>query len=108
MAWNRKFNLPYEEFRKQDYSAITQRLWGDQEYLWELLKDDWVRVPHIGSYKYHCRGSLRDDLRVVVFHGDPNPHQVTDRWTLSYTSTLRNHINGNMVNGYPKDSSVTG
>ena len=61
-------------------------LWGDQEFITDLLgepgKGDVKPMPHIYSYKYHCRAGLPEDARVVCFHGNPKPHQVTDAWVL--------------------------
>lgn len=105
MAWSGEYHEPSE---KINYPVDSKRLWGDQEYLWELLGDDWVRIPHVGSYKYHCRAGIPDVLRVVVFHGKPDPHEVKDPWILKYTSTQRSHINGSMEYGGPKDLSATG
>jgi len=59
--------------------------WGDQEFI-TLLRDrgqlavDYFNPAHVVSYKYHCRGGLPDDARVVVFHGKPDPHEVADSW----------------------------
>ena len=60
-------------------------LWGDQEWVTqcrdegfievEPINDDWVK-----SYKYHCRGELPNNCRVVVFHGKPDPHEVNESW----------------------------
>ena len=34
MAWKGNYHLPYASF---DYPVDSERLWGDQEFLWELL-----------------------------------------------------------------------
>lgn len=92
MAWSGNWFEPYEQFRKQ-WPEVSQRLWGDQEFLYEMLGDKgWYRLPGIYSYKYHCRNGKPDDASVLVFHGKPDPHEVTDDWILSTTLTLRNHI----------------
>lgn len=96
MAWDGTLKRPFTEF---DYLADSKRLWGDQEYLWELLGDDWVRIPHVGSYKYHCKNGKPDWMRVCVFHGKPDPHEIKDLWILPYTSTLHSRINGSMPSG---------
>lgn len=90
MAWNGTLKGPFNDF---DYPKDSKRLWGDQEYLWEYLGDNWIPVPGIGSYKYHCRDGMPEDMAVCVFHGKPDPHEVTDKWILPYTSTLRSLIN---------------
>ena len=53
-------------------------LWGDQEWITDLRDSREIKVEPIDpawirSYKYHCRGGLPHDCRVVVFHGDPKP-----------------------------------
>ena len=107
MAWKGNWTEPYERFKPQ-WPEVAERLWGDQEFLWEMLGDDWTRIPHVGSYKYHCREGIPDDLKVIVFHGKPDPHEVTDPCILQYTQTLRSHISGNMHNGGEKGLSATG
>jgi len=90
MAWQGNWHEPIEKF---NYAMDSKRLWGDQEYLWELLENNWERIPHVGSYKYHCRDGIPDWLRVMCFHGLPDPHEVTDPWILPYTQTLNTLIN---------------
>ena len=85
LAWNGEWREPFTQCQKDDPFG---RLWGDQEYLWELLGDDWVRIPGVGSYKYHVHGAIPDWMRVCVFHGEPKPHQVTDECLQPYTSIL--------------------
>ena len=77
MAWNGTWKEPYVSF---DYSVDHQRLYGDQEYLTELLGDKFTKLPGIKSYKYHCRGGLPEDTRVVVFHGKPDYHELGEAW----------------------------
>jgi len=105
MAWQGGW---YEPFEKFDYQKDAERLWGDQEFLWELLGDDWVRIPQVGSYKYHCRQGIPEDMRVCVFHGTPKPHEVTDPWILKYTSTLQCLIKSNMGSISSADLRDTG
>ena len=107
MAWAGNWTEPYERFKPQ-WPEVSQRLWGDQEFLWEMLGDDWVRLPGVCSYKYHCRGGLPADKSVIVFHGKPDPHEVKDPWILPYAQTLRSRINWNMGNGLQKGLKSTG
>ncbi len=85
MAWSGGWYHPYREFKK-DFAGTMDRLWGDQEFLWEILKDDWVRIPGVGSYKYHCQHTIPGWMKVIVFHGKPDPHEVKDSWILPYIS----------------------
>ena len=106
MAWHGNWHEPYEKF---DYQKDSKRLWGDQEFLWEMLENNWERIPGIGSYKYHCRNQgIPEWMNVMVFHGKPDPHEVGEKWLLPYTSTLRNHINGSMGSGSKQGLSGTG
>lgn len=105
MAWSGNFNEPYQSI---NWPEDSKRFWGDQEYLYDLLGENWERIPGVGSYKYHCRGGKPENLRVLAFHGKPDPHEVRDPWILPYTQTLRFHINGNMPNTSEQDSAATG
>lgn len=91
LAWNGNFTLPYEKF---NYSLDSERLWGDQEFLYELMGENWVRIPGIGSYKYHVRptGEIPDWMKICVFHGEPKPIGVADPCILPYTQILRSRI----------------
>ena len=108
MAWGGNWTHPFDQFKSQ-WPDIRERLWGDQEYLWELLGDNWTRLPHVGSYKYHVSPAqaIPDDMAVCVFHGKPDPHEVTDPCILSYTSALRSYISTSTANGLQKASSAT-
>lgn len=79
MAWNGLYREPVEKF---DYPVDSKRLWGDQEYLTELLRDNFSPLAGICSYKYHCRptGKPPADASVVCFHGKPDPHEVSEEW----------------------------
>ncbi len=89
MCWQGNWHHPFENF---DYEKDSKRLWGDQEFLWELLVDDWQKIPNIGSYKYHCRNDIPDWLNIMCFHGKPDPHEVKDEWILPFTATFHSHI----------------
>lgn len=98
MAWPGNWSDPYQDF---DYQNDSKRLWGDQEYLWELLGDDWRKIPHVGSYKYHIRptGQIPDWLKIACFHGKPDPHEVNDQCLSAYTTTLHRNIKSSMASG---------
>ena len=60
-------------------------LWGDQEHATVLRDMGRLSVTAIDpaliqSYKYHCRNGLPDGCKVVVFHGKPDPHEVSESW----------------------------
>jgi len=89
MCWPGNWNYPYEKF---NYLNDKKKYWGDQEYLTELLGNNWNAIPHVGSYKYHCKNEIKKDLKIICFHGKPDPHEVTDKWILPYTLTLNKLI----------------
>lgn len=103
MCWPGNWTLPLD---KINWPADSERFWGDQEYLWDLLGDDWQKIPNIGSYKYHCRENIPDWLNIMCFHGKPDPHEITDEWILPFTSTLHNHISESMHSGLKRQSQA--
>lgn len=98
MAWRGNWSAPFEYIAPQ-WPAVTERLWGDQELLWEMLGDRWIRIPGIYSYKYHCQAERPGDMAVCVFHGEPKPLDVRDAWLSPFTSTLRSRTRSSMANG---------
>ena len=88
MCWPGNWHYPFEKF---DYEKDSKRLWGDQEFLWELLGDDWQKIPNVGSYKYHVRpvSQIPEWMHICAFHGKPDPDEVKDACILPFTATLR-------------------
>ena len=95
MAWPGNWSFPYDELMKvwpgettsDGYTILNgQKFWGDQEFLWELLGDKWQAIPHVGSYKYHVRPTKKipDWMKICVFHGRPDPHEVQDKCILPF------------------------
>lgn len=109
MAWSGWWDKPQREF---DYPIDSERFYGDQEYLWHLLGNDWIRLPGVCSYKYHCRGKQAPpaDASVIAFHGRPDPHEleVNEPWILPFTSILRRHIKSNTACGSREALKRTG
>jgi len=108
MAWRGNWTAPFDKIAQEWPGTVDdgyrllggKRFWGDQEYLWDLLGDRWIRIPGVYSYKYHCCAGQRPaDMAVCVFHGEPKPHEVHDAWILPYTSTLRSRISQSTGNG---------
>ena len=85
MAWRGNWYEPVEYIEPQ-WPDVTKRLWGDQELLWELLGDRWVRIPRgIYSFKYHAMDAVPADASVVVFHGEPKYPAVDTPWIRAAT-----------------------
>ena len=92
----------WDEYKKDVFSA--QRLQGDQDWIWKIAKSDIKFWPEewIQSYKWEVRsknelevknGSRnfktvnnsvkpRDGCCVTVFHGDPKPCDVQDKFVI--------------------------
>ena len=95
----------YDNFVK-DHAMIMRRFHGDQDWIynqthdkkgtWAFWPDDWIQ-----SYKWEMRdrndlakiGNVRNFVKtaeprvlpqtcVAVFHGEPHPHQVEDKWVM--------------------------
>lgn len=103
MSWTHgKEKQVYEMFKENKNAAL--RLHGDQDWIWRNCKDrlDFFPDPWIQSYKWEIRNrdeltvtngkrnfkSQNDNIRpsdecsVVVFHGDPNPSEVKDKFVV--------------------------
>jgi hypothetical protein len=119
MAWRGNWTKPYDKIHGEWPSRVVdgdgyttlagKKFWGDQEYLWDLLGDEWVRVPGVCSYKYHVapHGRIPNDASVVVFHGEPKPIDVSDECISPFTATLRRSISASTRNGSRQDVSAT-
>lgn len=92
----------WDKFFK-DYKTIITKNHGDQDYLYNILKekakywpDNWIQ-----SYKWEMRDKidiqningkrnftsiqnprLTKECSIAVFHGEPNPHDVKDPWVI--------------------------
>lgn len=107
MCWPGNWSFPADKIKDQ-WPSVIDRLHGDQEFLWEVLGEDWQRIPNVGSYKYHVRGNeIPSWMRVCCFHGKPDPHEVTDECLLPFTGTLRSLIKENTANGCAQALSAT-
>lgn len=95
MAWSGDWSRIADSFHVDQLTAPRgnfgfygpRQLWGDQEFITDLLGDPGAGVvepmPNIRSYKYHCRDGLPADTAVVCFHGLPKPSQVSDQWVIN-------------------------
>ncbi len=92
----------YDQFKQKPSEA--QRLQGDQDWIWKLCKDRMKFWPKewVMSYKWEIRSreelvvaqsrrqfkTVRDDIRpppdcsIAVFHGEPNPQDVQDKFVV--------------------------
>ena len=103
LAWNHGTqNYIWDQFKVNPKEA--QRMPGDQDWIWKLAKDSikfWPR-EWIQSYKWEIRSreelillngkrqfkavdhtvELEPDCCVTVFHGDPKPQDVQDKFVV--------------------------
>lgn len=86
LAWNGQWRDPLTKF---NWAVDSARLWGDQEFLTELLEDDFVKIPKVKSYKYHCLQTIPQDTSVIAFHGKPDPHEIDAPHLLEYVKCLK-------------------
>ncbi len=103
MAWNHGTQNHIWDLYK-DKPSEAQRLQGDQDWIWKTSKDRikfWPR-EWIQSYKWEIRSreeltmlngkrqfkdvkdniDIHPECSVAVFHGDPNPHDVKDKFVV--------------------------
>jgi hypothetical protein len=99
MWWNvERFSHVWNQFVAADVNTVTRRFPGDQDYITHVIDqnqrrffDDkyfesyrWQTLD--GGYMFNKRQHVRPnsgvaiaaDTAVVVFHGSPKPHEVTD------------------------------
>ena len=74
----------YEKFSPE----VTVELHGDQCWIWRVMDEDIYNYPKSWavSYKYEKAGlawqNANQETAVIVFHGKPDPHEVTDQVVL--------------------------
>lgn len=67
-----------------------RRYGSDQEWISKQLRrkgrlrERSYPAPWILSYKRHCRQCLPEGVKVIVFHGEPKPHEVPDEHIVSH------------------------
>lgn len=102
MSWNHgEQHHIYESFRRDTNTAM--RLQGDQDYIWKVMKnkitfwpDSWIQsykweirsrdeltmIDGKRKFKTHSNKDPYPDCSVTVFHGDPKPQDVSDRYVV--------------------------
>jgi hypothetical protein len=102
MSWTHGTqNHIYREFKKDTLSAM--RLQGDQDWIWKSVRDRITFWPDrwIQSYKWEIRGREQlidrngrkgfkthsdqypeNECCISVFHGDPKPQDIKDRYVV--------------------------
>jgi len=67
----------------------TARMWPDEwirSWKWEIRKDRHLKAGQKGSRTFvHDDHNARpsEECCITVFHGDPNPHNCTDKWVVN-------------------------
>lgn len=99
MLWDpEKFGWIWENFKKQEIKDILRRYQGDQDYITHVLANEGYKFMDqnlIKSWRWQCldggldpssrqykspgSGTVLDyDTRILLFHGTPKPHEVSD------------------------------
>lgn len=99
MYWNtERFAWVWDQFASQDINTVVRGYPGDQDYLNRVLTHNHKRYLNLtqfqswrwqvadGGYNFKHRCALQPgtgatispDASVIVFHGNPKPHEVTD------------------------------
>lgn|SRR3990167_3015995 len=82
MGWNGDFRFVFEDF---DYNNTIKNphIHGDADIIFKILEAHLIQIQYLQdsfrglySYKWHCRGGLPKDVKIVCFHGKPRPHEV--------------------------------
>jgi hypothetical protein len=93
-----RFGWIWDEFCKSDIAATTRRYQGDQDYLQVMLTHEHKRYydrNRFQSWRWQCvdggynfasrkfnkpgaGATLAPETAVIVFHGQPKPHQIQD------------------------------
>jgi hypothetical protein len=99
MWWNVSSHAQvWHDFVSQDVATVTRRYPGDQDYIYAALGANRIRYfdqPQVQSWRWQCWDGGYDfarrvhrqpgagtqippDASVLVFHGNPKPHKITD------------------------------
>jgi len=89
------FTQILEEFNKlkknddSTYSDSQRKYLGDQDLITKVLRPNGEHIKYsypenkIISYKRKGRARRLPPCNIVIFHGEPNPHEVKDNWVVS-------------------------
>jgi hypothetical protein len=99
MWWNVSSHAQvWQDFVSQDVTTVTRQYPGDQDYIYAALGANRIRYfdqPQVQSWRWQCLDGGYDfarrahrlpgtgtqippDASVLVFHGNPKPHKITD------------------------------
>jgi hypothetical protein len=87
MVWtpSEKISQIYTKFS----SDVMKELHGDQCFIWRVLRDDIHDFPKSWAVSYKYERYKKEwhnadkDTAVVVFHGNPKPHQCKDQQVIN-------------------------
>lgn len=93
----------YTEIWDNFSPEAVERLHGDQDWVMEASKWAYLPADWIASYRLHATEWPPEGARIVAFHGEPKPHDITTGWVPEmwsmqglavprYTSVLNNDI----------------
>lgn len=85
MAWEGKVMAPvWEKWTTHSKELMASRH-GDQNVVSSIMYPDKIGFfpeESIGSYKYQVRMKGEKPAPIVVFHGNPKPHEIKEKWLL--------------------------
>lgn len=99
MYWNTvEYNRLWKNFNNKNIDEVVRTYPGDQDYIGKHIDHSRIRhlnSDYIKSYRWQCKDGGMDwntkrylrpdagtvlppDTRVLIFHGNPKPHEVSD------------------------------
>lgn len=99
MYWpTKQYNWIWEDFMQRDRAETVRKYPGDQDYLNAVIPKDqigFLDTDRVRSYRWQVKdggfdhksrtyrrpgagANITETDRIIVFHGDPKPHQVYD------------------------------
>jgi hypothetical protein len=109
MIWdNTKFHWIWDNFRSNDIGVAARLFHGDQDYLNSVLDEKTRRffnTDFIKSWRWQCLDggydiqsrtyrspgagtSLQGGVKIMIFHGNPKPHEISDSLVHQYWITV--------------------
>lgn len=84
MFWNGVDNFERRRVWSEFNARCMRVHYGDQDYISEVAATGITTIEsgRIVSYKYDCRDGAPASASVVLFHGKPDPHEVSDEWVI--------------------------
>lgn len=76
--WSNFEGAGYPEKRGGDQEWIELCLYGDSYFHYDLWQDLYPDCFY--SYKVHAQREIPKSAKMIIFHGEPRPHEVIEGW----------------------------